>query len=70
MKRNPDTYEVDVNGVGWTLPYDYGSEDDMRSTPYEKRFGLDLKVRLIEDEILTIDGTIDDELGEWVRDNG
>jgi len=69
MKRDPDTYEVDADNIGWTMPYRYGS-DDIRSTPYEKRFGLDLKTRLIEDEILTIDGTIDDELGEWVRDNG
>jgi hypothetical protein len=67
-KRNPASRYLDDNGICWTEPYTQGS-DGIRSTPYDKQFGLELKARLIEDDVLTADGTIDDELYEWVKDS-
>jgi len=66
-KRNTGTEYVE-DGICWTLPYSEGF-DGLKSTPYDKRFGMDLRNQLLEHDVLTGDQTVDDELYEWVRDN-
>lgn len=54
------------DGMIVTNPYDVAS-DGLVSHPYEKRFGLELQDHIIDEEIVTQDGHVDDELYEWVK---
>lgn len=66
-KRNPKSAFVDDVGRIWTEPYDVAPGGVIRSVGYDKRFGIDLQFRLLDDERLTQDGTIQDAIYDWVR---
>jgi hypothetical protein len=61
-KRDTAQVTVDSRGIIWSMPYDVAPSGGMTSTPYEKRFGLELRDRIIEDDLISPDGRIDDEI--------
>jgi hypothetical protein len=63
-KRDPDTRYVE-DGICWTLPY--RQAERLESVPYEKRFGLQMRDEILEADVLTPDGTVDDELYDWTQ---
>lgn len=65
-KRDPYSAYVE-DGVTWTRPYDIS--DRLESTPYEKRFGLELRDNQTVEDIITPNGVVDDEIYEWVKNN-
>lgn len=64
-KRDPATAH-EIGGVIWTMPYAI-APDGLQSTPYDKRFGLELRAKIVADDVITPDGHIDDELYELSR---
>lgn len=64
MKRDGRTLYVE-DGICWTLPYKKGPHG-LRSTPYNKRFGMELKDKLLENDIVSQSNRTDIEFYEWL----
>lgn len=65
-KRDAGTRYIDDN-ICRTRPYGIAADGHLMSTPYEKRFGLELRDKQTEAEIICDTGEVNDVLYEWVR---
>lgn len=65
-KRDPHAF-LDSEGRITTMPYDF-PPGSLESTPYDKRFGLELQSKMTEEELITPDGHVLDELYEFAQD--